>query len=63
MKKVPTPKTNKTKGGHPIWIIIVYHRQNNGTEIAVLQKQFGITYKDAKSVIDDLLSHGDLVLK
>ena len=38
-----------------------YIKQNKGAETAELQKRFGISYKDAKSIIAELLSKGDLV--
>ena len=41
--------------------IISFIKQNKGVEIATLQKQFDLTYKDAKSIIDELLSKGSLV--
>lgn len=41
--------------------IISYIKQNKGAEIAMLQQKFDITFKDAKSIIDELLSAGELV--
>ncbi len=41
--------------------IIDYIKQNNGVEIPTLQKKFGITYKEARSVVDELLEKGELV--
>ena len=43
--------------------ILDFIKSNNGAEIALLQSQFGLTYRQAKSVIDDLLSTGELVFK
>ena len=41
--------------------IIDYIKQNKGAETAELQKKFGISYKDAKLIVAELLSTGDLV--
>lgn len=35
--------------------------RNRGTEIASLQLHYGIAYKDAKSVVEELVSKGDLM--
>ncbi len=41
--------------------IIGYIKQNKNAEIADLQKRFNITYKEAKTLVDELISMGDLV--
>ena len=41
--------------------IITFIKKNNGAEIAAVQQRFNIAYKDAKVIIDELLSKGDLV--
>lgn len=40
--------------------VINYIRQSQGAEIAELQKRFAITYKEAKSVVDELITEGNL---
>ena len=40
--------------------VINYIRQSQGAEIAELQKRFAITYKEAKSVVDELITAGNL---
>lgn len=41
-------------------IIIQYIKRNKGAEVAVLQNEFGIGYKEAKDVIVELMSQGEL---
>ena len=41
--------------------IIRYIRQNGGAETAVLQKNYGISYGNAKAIINEMLSSGELV--
>ena len=41
--------------------IIQFIRKNQGAEVALLQVEFGIGYKEAKDVIDELVSNGELV--
>ena len=41
--------------------IISYIKQNQDVEIAIIQKEFNATYKDVKSIIDRLISQGNLV--
>ena len=41
--------------------IISFIKKNGGTETAVLQKNCGISYKDAKEVIAELVATGELV--
>lgn len=41
--------------------IINFIRENEGTAVAELQKEFGIKYKEAKGVIDELIKSNELV--
>ncbi|MDE7082990.1 MAG: hypothetical protein K2O89_04730 [Clostridia bacterium] len=41
--------------------ITEYIRSNKGAEIAVLQSRYDVSYKEAKSVVDELIAKGELV--
>lgn len=41
--------------------IISYIRRNNGAETAALQRELGITYKQARAAIDRLVAEGELL--
>ncbi|MDE7395950.1 MAG: hypothetical protein K2M95_07520 [Clostridiales bacterium] len=41
-------------------IVINYIRQKRGAEIATLQREYGITYREAKSIVDELVHKGCL---
>lgn len=40
--------------------ILAYIQQNNGAELAVMQQKFGIPYKEAKAIVNELVSDGTL---
>ncbi len=41
--------------------ILDYIKQNHGAEIPALQKKFGITYREMRKIVDELIANGTLV--